>query len=85
MSLVLEITKDDGSVVTTPVTGQKKPEDMCLVDLEGNQKAGIKKRTSEILMHLQIMKAQPKAKATVHCHPPYATGLRLPAWSPPRA
>ena len=35
-----------------------------------------KKRTSEILMHLQIMKRQPRAVATVHCHPPYATGVR---------
>ena len=38
-----------------------KPEDMCLVDLEGNQFCGVKKRTSEILMHLQIMKRQPAA------------------------
>jgi L-fuculose-phosphate aldolase len=63
--------------------GFMKPEDMCLVDLEGNQKAGIKKRTSEILMHLQIMKAQPKAKATVHCHPPYATGFAVAGVEPP--
>ena len=40
--------------------GFMKPEDMCLVDLEGNQLAGTKKRTSEILMHLQIMKRQPQ-------------------------
>src|SRR5438105_10892913 len=30
--------------------GFMKPEDMCLVDLEGNQLAGTKKRSSEILM-----------------------------------
>src|ERR1039457_1539724 len=49
--------------------GFMKPEDMCLVDLEGKQLAGTKKRTSEILMHLQIMKRQARAVATVHCHP----------------
>jgi L-fuculose-phosphate aldolase len=63
--------------------GFMKPEDMCLVDLEGNQLAGAKKRTSEILMHLQIMKRQPRAVATVHCHPPYATGFAVAGVQPP--
>ena len=63
--------------------GFMKPEDMCLVDFEGNQLAGAKKRTSEILMHLQIMKRQPRAVATVHCHPPYATGFAVAGMEPP--
>jgi len=63
--------------------GFMKPEDMCLVDFEGNQLAGVKKRTSEILMHLQIMKRQPRAVATVHCHPPYATGFAIAGMEPP--
>ena len=63
--------------------GFMKPEDMCLVDFEGNQLAGVKKRTSEILMHLQIMKRQPRAVATVHCHPPYATGFAVAGMEPP--
>ncbi len=76
----------DDLALCTPTLVSKgfmKPEDMCLVDLEGNQKAGAKKRTSEILMHLQIMKTQPKAKATVHCHPPYATGFAVAGVEPP--
>jgi len=63
--------------------GFMQPEDMCLVDLEGNQFAGSKKRTSEILMHLQIMKRQPRAVASVHCHPPYATGFAVAGVEPP--
>jgi L-fuculose-phosphate aldolase len=63
--------------------GFMKPDDMCLVDLEGNQLIGTKKRTSEILMHLQIMKRQPKAMATVHCHPPYSTGFAVAGVEPP--
>src|SRR6185369_14486558 len=63
--------------------GFMKPEDMCLVDLEGNQLAGVKSRTSEILMHLQIMKRQPRAVATVHCHPPYSTGFAVAGVEPP--
>jgi L-fuculose-phosphate aldolase len=76
----------DDLALCTPTLVSKgfmKPEDMCLVDLEGNQKAGRKKRTSEILMHLQIMKRQPRAKATVHCHPPYSTGFAVAGVEPP--
>src|SRR5438270_234982 len=58
---------------------------MSLVDLEGNQlcSGNGKKRTSEILMHLQIMKRQPRAVATVHCHPPYSTGFAVAGVEPP--
>jgi L-fuculose-phosphate aldolase len=63
--------------------GFMKPEDMCLVDFEGNQLCGTKKRTSEILMHLQIMKKQSKAVATCHCHPPYSTGFAVAGIQPP--
>jgi L-fuculose-phosphate aldolase len=73
-------------VLCTPTLVSKgfmKPSDLCLVDLDGNQLAGTKKRTSEILMHLQIMKRQPKAIATVHCHPPYSTGFAVAGIAPP--
>ena len=76
----------EGLALCTPTLVSKgfmKPEDLCLVDLEGNQKAGKKERTSEILMHLQIMKAQPRAKATVHCHPPHATAYAVAGIEPP--
>ena len=63
--------------------GFMKPEDMCLVDFEGHQLCGEKRRTSEILMHLQIMKKQPKAVATCHCHPPYSTGFAVAGLAPP--
>jgi L-fuculose-phosphate aldolase len=61
------------------------PEDLCLVDMEGNQKAGTKRRTSELLMHLAIFKVQPSARACVHAHPPYATGFAVSGVSPPNA
>ena len=63
--------------------GFMKPEDMCLVDFTGRQLAGTKPRTSEILMHLQIMQAQPRAVATCHCHPPTATGFAVAGILPP--
>jgi L-fuculose-phosphate aldolase len=73
-------------VLCTPTLiskGFMKPDDLCLVDLEGNQLAGTKKRTSEILMHLQMMKRQPRAVATVHCHPPYSTAFAVAGVEPP--
>ena len=63
--------------------GFMQPADLCLVDLDGNQLCGTKKRTSEILMHLQIMKRQPKAVASCHGHPPHATAFALVGEAPP--
>ena len=76
----------DDLALCTPTLVSKgfmKPADLCLVDLDGNQKAGEKKRTSEILMHLEIMKRQPRAKATAHCHPPHATAYAVAGVEPP--
>ncbi len=73
-------------VLCTPTLiskGFMKPDDMCLVDMDGNQLGGAKKRTSEILMHLQMMKRQSQAKAVVHCHPPYATAFAVAGVEPP--
>ena len=83
-NIAIRVGEDIALCTPTLVSkGFMKPEDMCLVDFEGNQLAGEKKRTSEILMHLQIMKRQPKAMASVHCHPPYATGFAVAGLVPP--
>src|SRR6266404_6296441 len=83
-NLAIRVGSDIALCTPTLVSkGFMKPEDMCLVDLEGIQLAGTKKRTSEILMHLQIMKRQPRAVATVHCHPPYSTGFAVAGVQPP--
>jgi L-fuculose-phosphate aldolase len=82
----LAIRAGEDLAVCTPTLVSKgfmKPDDMCLVDFEGNQLCGGKKRTSEILMHLQMMKRQPKAVASVHCHPPHATGFAVAGVQPP--
>lgn len=57
--------------------GFMKPDDLCVVDLEGKQLAGRRKRTSEILLHLAIMKRRPDVKSVVHCHPPHATAFAV--------
>ena len=57
--------------------GFMTPDDICMVDLDGKQLAGKKKRTSEILLHLTIMKQRSDVKAVVHCHPPHATAFAV--------
>jgi len=68
----------ENEVVCTPTMiskGFMKPDDLCVVDMEGNQISGRRKRTSEVKLHLAIMKARPEIKSVVHCHPPHATAF----------
>ena len=72
----LTVRVGDNLVLCTPTLiskGHMKADDMALIDLDGKQIAGRLKRTSEAMTHLAIMKAQPKAKACCHAHPPHAT------------
>src|SRR5262249_46017031 len=67
-------------VLCTPTMVSKgflKPEELCTCDMEGNQLTGRKKRTSEVLLHLAIMKERPDVKSVVHCHPPHATAFAV--------
>jgi L-fuculose-phosphate aldolase len=76
----LSIRVGENEVVCSPTMickGYMTPDDICAVDLEGNQIGGKRKRTSEILLHLSIMKARPDVKAVVHCHPPHATAFAV--------
>jgi L-fuculose-phosphate aldolase len=73
-------------VICSPTLMSKadlRPEDLCLVDLDGKQLAGGRPRTSEILLHLEIYKEVPEAKAVVHCHPPHATAYAITGKVPP--
>jgi L-fuculose-phosphate aldolase len=70
----------DNEVLCTPTLhckGFLKPDDICTIDMKGHQLAGRKKRTSEALLHLEIMKARPDVKSVVHCHPPHATAFAV--------
>lgn len=66
----------DKYVVCTPTLlskGDLRVEDLVLVDLESRLICGHRPQTSELLLHLEIYKCVPQAKAVIHCHPPYAT------------
>jgi L-fuculose-phosphate aldolase len=63
-------------VVCTPTLlskGDLQAEDLALVDMNNQRICGDRPHTSEILLHLEIYKTVPQAKAIIHCHPPYAT------------
>jgi L-fuculose-phosphate aldolase len=63
-------------VLCTPTLlskGDLQVEDLALVDLDNRRICGHRPHTSELLLHLEIYKTVPQAKAVIHCHPPYAT------------
>src|SRR3954451_23664308 len=67
-------------VLCTPTRVSKgfmKPDDLCIVDLDGKQVSGTKKRTSEILLHLSVLKARPEVRSCIHTHPPHATAFAV--------
>jgi L-fuculose-phosphate aldolase len=73
-------------VLCTPTMMSKRdmtPADICLSDLDGNILAGDRLRTSELLLHLAIYKANSIARAIVHCHPPHATAFAMTGTTPP--
>jgi L-fuculose-phosphate aldolase len=73
-------------VLCTPTMlskGDLEPADICLSDLDGNILAGDRSRTSELLLHLEIYKANSRARAVLHCHPPYATAFAVTGTVPP--
>ena len=70
----------DNEVLCTPTLhckGFLTPEDISTLDMQGNQIAGRKKRSSEALLHLEIYKARAEIKSVVHCHPPHATAFAI--------
>lgn len=73
-------------VLCTPTMvskGDLQPADICLTDLAGNILAGDRLRTSELLLHLAIYRANRRARAVVHCHPPNATAFAITGSAPP--
>ena len=83
-NLSVRLTRD--YVLCTPTMiskGDLVASDLCLCDMQGNIAAGDHARSSELLLHLEIYKANPKARAVVHCHPPHATAFAVTGTPPP--
>ncbi len=70
------------NIVITPTGLDRellKPEDLIVMDLEGNVIESLSrlKPTSEALMHIMIYKTREDAKAVVHTHSMYGTTFAL--------
>src|SRR6478609_5202343 len=64
----ISIRVGENEVLCSPTMickGFMTPDDICAVDMEGVQIAGKRKRTSEVLLHLAIMKNRADVKAVV--------------------
>lgn len=74
----ITIRLDAGRILATPTgvcKGMMHPDDLIIVDMQGNKISGRAERTSEIGMHLKIYELRPDIKSVVHAHPPVATGF----------
>ena len=70
----------DGRILATPTMigkGFMKPEDMVILDAEGKQLQGTRTKTSEILVHLQLLRHRPDVRCVIHCHAPHATAFAI--------
>ncbi|PLR41270.1 class II aldolase family protein [Chimaeribacter californicus] len=82
----ISVRVGDNLVLCTPTLiskGFMTPDDMCLVDMQGRQKAGKRPSTSEIKTHLGIMSRVPAAKSCVHAHPVHANAFVVTGTVPP--
>ena len=76
----LSMRVDHEKVLITPSGFEKaalKPENLLLMDLEGNILKGDLKPTIETSMHLEIYKARTDVNAVIHTHSPYAMMLSV--------
>jgi L-fuculose-phosphate aldolase len=76
----ISVRLNDEQFLCTPTMCSKgflEPNEICLVDIRGEQLAGEKRRSSEVLLHLEIMKARSDVMSVVHCHPPHATAFAI--------
>lgn len=70
---------EDRALVTPAglIKGELSPDDMVEVDLSGRRVRGHRRPSSEIDMHLRILRRRPDVGAVVHAHPPVATGFSV--------
>lgn len=72
--------REQGVAVITP-SGlpyeQYTPEDMVVIDFEGNVLDGKHKPSSEWIMHTMVYKEKPEVGAVLHTHSPYASSFAV--------
>lgn len=76
----ISVRLGDDLLLTTPKgvsKGFMSPDMMVVTDLAGRKVRGHRDPSSELLMHLEVYRSRPDARAVVHAHPPVATGFAV--------
>jgi len=76
----VSLRMENDLVIVTPsgmIYDDMVPEDMLVVDMEGNIVEGNRKASVDTLALLSIFKHRPDINCVIHTHQPYATGLGL--------
>lgn len=74
----VSVRLDEQKIMLTPSKidySIMKPEDLVIVDLEGNKIDGFRSPTSEMDVHRLIYCARKDVGAVVHCHPIHASAM----------
>ncbi len=69
-----------GRLLVTPSGTAKaflSPEELVVVDEQGRLLEGTRKPSSELAMHLEVLRRRPDVQAVVHAHPPSCIALSL--------
>ncbi|MCK4957526.1 MAG: class II aldolase/adducin family protein [Candidatus Cloacimonetes bacterium] len=71
---------NDDQIIITPSgvsKGFMKPEDLIIVNMQGEFVAGKHKPSSELFMHLKVYQSRPDVYGICHAHPAYATAFAV--------
>jgi len=71
---------DNGDILVTPsgmIYSEMAPDDMLVMDLEGNIKEGARKPSVDTGALLYVFKHRPDINSVIHTHQPYATAIGL--------
>lgn len=83
----ISLTNADKSLLAITPSGvayeTMQPEDVVVVDMEGNQADGLLLPSSEIGFHLALVNLRPDIKAVVHTHSDYSTAMACLGWELP--
>jgi L-fuculose-phosphate aldolase len=72
----LSMRLPDGNIVITPSSVDYRTmtlDDLCVIDMDGNQVGGERGPSSEKLLHLSCYRAFADVQSVIHAHPIYAT------------
>ncbi len=76
----ISVRLNDQEILCTPTLiskGFMKPADLCTVNMEGEQTGGRRKRSSEVLLHLEVYRQRPDVQCVLHCHPPHVNAFAI--------